>query len=113
MSKNAIPPTRYGEIASFLGGISQYTYNQFLNLLLYLHFTLTGEKLELERAFSLTNTEYQAVIGQRHSQSFYEAREEGVNPKWGTRQAEHIPFGGRQHGQHPGGEAGGNTAPAG
>ena len=70
MSKNAIPPTRYGEIASFLGGISQYTYNQFLNLLLYLHFTLTGEKLELERAFSLTNTEYQAVIGQRHSQSF-------------------------------------------
>ena len=79
MSKNAIPPTRYGEIASFLGGISQYTYNQFLNLLLYLHFTLTGEKLELERAFSLTNTEYQAVIGQRHSQSFYEAREEGVN----------------------------------
>ena len=61
MSKNAIPPTRYGEIASFLGCISQYTYNQFLNLLLYLHFTLTGEKLELERAFSLTNTEYQAV----------------------------------------------------
>lgn len=30
-----------------MGGISQYTYNQFLNLLLYLHFTLTGEKLGL------------------------------------------------------------------
>ncbi len=82
MSKNAIPPTRYGEIASFLGGISQYTYNQFLNLLLYLHFTLTGEKLELGQAFGLTNTEYQAVVGQHHSQSFFAAREEGM--KHGT-----------------------------
>ncbi len=82
MSKNAISPERYGEIASFLGGISQYTYNQFLNLLLYLHFTLTEEKLELEQAFGLTNTGYQAVVGQHHSKSFYQAREEGI--KHGT-----------------------------
>ena len=33
MNKNAISLNRYGEIASFLGGISQYTYNQLLNLL--------------------------------------------------------------------------------
>ncbi len=82
MSKNAIPPERYGEIASFLGGISQYTYNQFLNLLLYLHFTLTGRKLGLGQTFGLTNTEYQAIVAQHHSQSFFEAREEGV--KHGT-----------------------------
>ena len=82
MSKNSIPPQRYGEIESFLGGISQYTYNQFLNLLLYLHFTLTGEKLGLGQAFGLTNTGYQAVVGQHHSQSFFEAREEGI--KHGT-----------------------------
>ncbi len=82
MSKNAISPERYGEIASFLGGISQYTYNQFLNLLLYLHFTLTGEKLGLGQAFGLTNTEYQTVVGQQHSQSFFAAREEGM--KHGT-----------------------------
>ena len=47
MNKNAISPDRYGEIASFLGGIPQYTYNQFLNLLLYMHYTLTGEQLDI------------------------------------------------------------------
>ncbi len=76
MSKNAISPSRYGEIASFLSGIPQYTYNQFLNLLLYLHYSLTGEKLSLTEAFSLTDTGYQQQIGQQHSEIAYQAREE-------------------------------------
>lgn len=79
MSKNAISPNRYGEIASFLGGISQHTYNQFLNLLLYLHFSLSGEKLSLAQAFGLTNTGYQTVMGHQHSQTAYTAREEGIH----------------------------------
>ena len=78
MGKNAIPPIRYGEIASFLGAIPQYTYNQFLNLLLYLHFTLTGEMLRIADAFGLTDTQYQAIVGQQHSESAYLAREEGI-----------------------------------
>lgn len=78
MGKNAIPPARYGEIASFLGAIPQYTYNQFLNLLLYLHFTLTGEKLRITDAFGLTDTQYQATVGQQHSESAYQAREAGI-----------------------------------
>ena len=78
MSKNAIPPERYGEIASFLGGIPQYTYNQFLNLLLYLHFTLTGEQLTITDAFGLDPTEFQAQVGQQHSENSYHAREEGI-----------------------------------
>lgn len=76
MSKNAIPPSRYGEIASFLSGIPQYTYNQFLNLLLYLHYSLTGKKLNLTEAFGLTDTSYQQQIGQQHSETAYQAREE-------------------------------------
>ena len=36
IKKNAISPGRYGEIASFLGGIPQYTYNHFINLLFLL-----------------------------------------------------------------------------
>lgn len=75
MSKNAISPGRYGDIASFLGGIPQYTYNQFLNLLLYLHYSLTGEKLDLTQAFGLTDTQYQQLIGQQHSETAYHARE--------------------------------------
>ena len=76
MSRNAIPPGRYGEIASFLSGIPQYTYNQFLNLLLYLHYSLTGEKLDITQAFGLTDTHYQQLIGQQHSEKAYQARED-------------------------------------
>lgn len=78
MRKNAISPGRYGEIASFLGGIPQYTYNQFLNLLLYLHFSLTGEKLTITETFGLNSTQYQAHVGKQHSEDSYHAREEGI-----------------------------------
>lgn len=76
ISKNAISPDRYGEIASFLSGIPQFTYNQFLNLLLYLHYSMTGEKLELSQSFGLTDTGYQQQIGQQYSEKSYRAREE-------------------------------------
>ena len=78
INKNAISPDRYGEIASFLSGIPQYTYNQFLNLLLYLHFTLTGESRSITDAFGLTDTKYQALVGQQYSEVAYHAREEGI-----------------------------------
>lgn len=76
MSKNAIHPSRYGDIASFLGGIPQYTYNQFLNLLLYLHYSLTSEKLDITQAFGLTDTQYQQLIGKQYSERSYQARED-------------------------------------
>ena len=76
MSKNAISPSRYGEIASFLSGIPQYTYNRFLNLLLYLHYSLTGEKLDITQAFGLMDTQYQQLIGQQHSERAYHDRED-------------------------------------
>ncbi len=79
ISKNAISPSRYGEIASFLSGIPQYTYNQFLSLLLYLHYNLTGEKLDITQAFGLTDTAFQQQIGRRHSEQAYQAREEHQN----------------------------------
>lgn len=76
ISKNAISPSLRGDIAQFLGGIPQYTYNQFLNLLVYLHSTLTGEQLSVTEAFSITDTRYQQVIGQQHTEKAYQAREE-------------------------------------
>lgn len=78
MNKNAIPPDRYGEIASYLGGIPQYTYNRFLNLLLYLHYTMTGQKLEITQAFDLSCTAYQPIVGQQHSETIYQNRESGI-----------------------------------
>lgn len=75
-SKNAISPSLRGDIAQFLGGIPQYTYNQFLNLLVYLHYTLTGEQLSVTEAFNITDTGYQQVIGQQHTEKAYQARED-------------------------------------
>ena len=78
ISKNAISTHRYEEIASFLSSIPQYAYNQFMNLLLYLHYTLTGQRLDITQAFGITNTAYQEVIGELNSQQTYQAREEGI-----------------------------------
>lgn len=74
--KNMLSISRYEEIASFLRSIPQYTYNQFLNLLLFLHFALTGEKLDIGQAFGITDTQLQKVIAQRHSRQTYQEREE-------------------------------------
>lgn len=78
INKNAISTHRYEEIASFLSSIPQYTYNQFMNLLLYLHYTLTGQCLDITQAFGITNTAYQEVIGELNSRQTYQAREEGI-----------------------------------
>ena len=78
INKNAISTHRYEEIASFLSSIPQYTYNQFMNLLLYLHYTLTGQRLDITQAFGITNTAYQEVIGELNSRQTYQAREEGI-----------------------------------
>ncbi|MBD5510557.1 MAG: helix-turn-helix domain-containing protein [Lachnospiraceae bacterium] len=75
INKNAISPGLQGDIAQFLGGIPQYTYNQFLNLLVYLHYILTGEQLSVTEAFSITDTGYQQVIGQQHTEKAYQDRE--------------------------------------
>jgi len=75
MRKNTISMNRYTEIEAFLSGIPQYTYNQFLNLLLYLHYSITGEKLDLTEAFGLTDTDYLQQIGQQHSEKAYAERE--------------------------------------
>lgn len=75
MSKNAISPDRYSEIASFLDSIPQYTYHQFLHLLLFLHHSLTGEKLDINH-FGVTDAQYQKQIGKEYSEKTYFAREE-------------------------------------
>lgn len=76
LNKNAISPSKEGDIAQFLGGIPQYTYNQFLNLLVYLHFTLTGEVLSAMETFGIADQPYEEMIGAQHAQTAYEAREE-------------------------------------
>lgn len=75
-NKNAVPPQQRGETAQFLCGIPSYTYNQFLNLLLYLLYTLTGERKDISDAFHITDTDQQEEIGRRHTQASYMDRED-------------------------------------
>lgn len=77
MKKNAIALSSYSETEAFLSNIPTYSYNQFLNLLLYLHYTFTGESLELSQAFNITDTAYQSSIGQQLTEkSFYREQEQ-------------------------------------
>lgn len=74
--KNMLPISHCEKIASFLRSIPQYTYNQFLNLLVFLHYTFTGQKLDMVQAFGITDTQFQEVIGQRHIQQSFQEWEE-------------------------------------
>lgn len=73
--KNALSTDQYDEVASFLSSIPQYTYNQFLSLLLFLHYSFTGEKLDIGQAFGITDTQFQQEIAQRHTREGYQELE--------------------------------------
>lgn len=75
-NRNAIPPQQRGETAQFLCGIPSYTYNQFLNLLLYLLYTLTGERKSAADAFHITDMGHQEEIGRQYAQKSYLDRED-------------------------------------
>ncbi len=76
MQRNALPPSKKEETAFFLRNIPPYSYSRFLNLLLCLHFVLTGEKKSLEETFSVTDTSKGEAIGQKHAENTYTGREE-------------------------------------
>ncbi len=76
MQRNAISPERKEETAFFLRSIPPYSYSRFLNLLLCLHFVLTGEKKSLGETFSVTDTSKGEAIGQKHAENTYTDREE-------------------------------------
>lgn len=77
MNKNAIPVSQKSEVSQFLNGLPQYTYNHFLNLLLYLHFTFTGETLSAQKTFDFENPQYEQRIGKKHAEQAYRDRDEG------------------------------------
>lgn len=76
MKKNVIALSSYSETEAFLSSIPTYSYNQFLNLLLYLHYTLTGESLDISQAFNITDTAFQLSISQQLTEKNYHYREQ-------------------------------------
>ena len=76
MQRNALSPERREETEFFLRSIPLYSYPRFLNLLLCLHFILTGEKKNLGDTFGLTDAGKGRSIGQKHTEHTYTEREE-------------------------------------
>lgn len=78
MNKNAIPISQKAEVTQFLHGLPQYSYNHFLNLLLFLHFTLTGESLSVADAFDFGNLQSEKLIGRKHAELSLTNHDEGI-----------------------------------
>lgn len=76
MQRNALSPEKMEETEFFLRSIPLYSYSRFLNLLLCLHFILTGEKKNLGETFGLTDSAKEKAIGQKHTENTYTGRDE-------------------------------------
>lgn len=60
--KNGISNRDWQVLYWFLSGIPRYTYNQFMNLLLYLYFTLTGESMPVEGLMGISESDGERPI---------------------------------------------------
>jgi AraC-like DNA-binding protein len=75
MRKNAISVEHKIDIGAFLSALPKYTYNQFLNLLAYLHYTLNGKKISVLDHFHLANKNAEQEIAALHTLQSVQAKE--------------------------------------
>ena len=71
-----------------LGPEKRYTYNQFINLVAYLHYTLNGETFDVIEHFHTGSAPYQKSLAQSHTEDSYLAKEAEL--EHGTYQLENI-----------------------
>lgn len=67
MLKNAIPADRETEITVFLASLPKYTYNQFVNLLAFLHFSINGKQISIIEHFNLSDQTPENEIAVKHT----------------------------------------------
>lgn len=75
MHMNAISVENKSDVASFLSALPKYTYNQFLNLLAYLHFVLNGQTIDLIEHFRLSDAATEQRIAAAHTMRSAYAKE--------------------------------------
>ena len=76
MADNAIPRSREQEITQFLYAVPHYSYNRFLNVLLFLHLILNGEELNITEHFGVSDLSYEKEMAARLTKYSYLARDE-------------------------------------
>lgn len=75
MRKNAISIEHKDDIGAFLSALPKYTYNQFLNLLAYLHYTLNGQIISVLDHFHLAEKSAEQEIAVQHTLQSVQAKE--------------------------------------
>lgn len=72
---NLIPGSEIETLQSFLLSIPAYTYNQFLYLIAYLHFSLNGETFNIDNYIQDKSSDYQNRLSGSHTENTYLANE--------------------------------------
>lgn len=81
-SRNFIDAKETSTLATFLSAIPSYTYNQFLNLIAYINYSINAEPFDIVGHFHTTGASYEQSIATVHTQNSYVAKEE--NQQHGT-----------------------------
>ena len=76
MKDCAIPMKHKNAITGFLLNTPQVSFNQFLQIIAYIHLCLNDEKLDIPRHFDLADRTVPKEISVLHSNNIYEAKEE-------------------------------------
>lgn len=76
MTLNAVKKEKEPEIAQFLSAIPHYTYNQFLNLLVFLHLILNGKEISVTENFGVSAQATEHDVAVRFAKEIYLARKE-------------------------------------
>lgn len=72
---NTIPARFFPPVREFLAALPKYTYNQFLNLLAFLHKAVNGESVEILRHFSITDKQSGEKMAARYTERSAERKE--------------------------------------
>lgn len=75
MRINAIPVEYKNDITTFLGALPKYTYNQFLNLLSFLHFSINGDSISVLEHFHYMNPKDDSAMAAKHTLKSVHAKE--------------------------------------
>lgn len=76
MTLNAVKKEKKPEISQFLSAVPHYTYNRFLNLLVFLNLILNGKEVSITESFTISAQATEREVAMRHAKETYLAREE-------------------------------------
>lgn len=78
MNAHTIEHNKSDDVLTFLTNIPKYSYNRFLNLLAYIHFSLNGEQINVISHFNITNDNLEKQLAEMQTEIAYHAKEETI-----------------------------------